>query len=501
MLCALTVTSSACAAETVLVSTGAVWRYFDAGMEPGPGWQSPIFDDSTWRIGAAQLGYGDGDETTVISRVNTAYFRASFTVANPAAVSSVFVDVWRDDGVIVYINGVEVLRDNMPPFPPNYFTFASGPALDDGQDPVRGNITPGILVAGMNTIAAEVHQSSFTSTDLSFDLMLVVDTAVMNQPPIANNQNVVAIQDTPTPIVLSGSDPDGNPITFILTSLPGHGTLSGAPPNLSYRSAADYIGSDSFTFKVNDGAADSADATVSIQVLPLPNPPDVVAAVGNCSGTSLAVSFDEAVELLSAINPANYLVHDSLGNFVAVIGAALAADQETVTLALDTPLLPARTYILEAAGICDLSGDCLQYQIVPIEFDREPPVLTCSISRDLLWPPNHELEDVGLSASASDGHLQVQVFSDESDSGGDAVLSNGVLQLSSQREGRSDGRIYLIVVTSADACGNVAVCCRTAVAPHDSSQGALDSVKAQAAAAQAQCSPNGSAVTPYRLLP
>src|SRR5256885_13147720 len=85
MLCAaLTVTPRSYATETVLVSTGAVWRYFDAGMEPGPGWQSPIFDDSTWRGGAAQLGYGDGDEATVIARVNTAYFRASFTVANPA---------------------------------------------------------------------------------------------------------------------------------------------------------------------------------------------------------------------------------------------------------------------------------------------------------------------------------------------------------------------------------------------------------------------------------
>jgi len=413
---------------------------------------------------------------------------------------SALVDVFRDDGVIVYINGVEVLRYNMPPGPTTYFTTALGPALDDGNDPVPGNVPPGILVAGVNTIAAEVHQSSFTSTDLTFDLMLVADTVAVNQPPIANNQNAVAIQGALTSIMLSGSDPDGNPITFILTSSPVHGTLSGTPPDLIYRSAPDYTGSDSFTFKVNDGLVDSADATVSIQVLAIPNPPDILGAAGNCSGTSVSVTFDEPVDMLSAANPANYAVRDAVGNFIAVIGASLGADQKTVTLTLDTPLLPGRAYIVEAVAICDLSGDCLQHQAVPIAFDREPPTLACSLTRDLLWPPNHELEDVGVSASASDGVLQVQVFSDEPDGGGDALFANGILQLSSQREGRSDGRIYLIVVTATDACGNVTVCCRTAVAPHDSSQAALDSVKAQAAAAQAQCSGSGSPLTPYRLL-
>src|SRR5688572_23484152 len=157
--------TTAFAAPTLLISTGAVWRYFDAGMAPGPDWMSPGFDDNTWNSGAAELGFGDGDEATVINRVNTAYFRGSFTVTDPAHVSSMFIDLWRDDGGIVYINGIEVLRENMPPVPPTYFTLAIAPAFDDGEDPVRANISPTVLVAGINTIAVEMHQSSFASPD------------------------------------------------------------------------------------------------------------------------------------------------------------------------------------------------------------------------------------------------------------------------------------------------------------------------------------------------
>lgn len=491
-------------APTVLVSTGAVWRYFDGGMQPGSDWMSPGFDDTTWNSGAAELGFGDGDEATVINDVRTAYFRGTFTVANPADVSSLFLDLWRDDGAIVYINGVEVLRENMPPFPPTYFTLALGPAIDDGEEPVRANISPTVLVAGVNTIAVEMHQNSFTSTDMSFDLMLMADLPDPNRPPTANNQSVVAVQNSATPITLTGSDPDGNPLTYIITSLPAHGTLSGTPPNVTYTPALNYVGPDSFTFKVNDGALDSADATVSIQVVAPPDPPEIVSAVADCDGTQVVVTFNEPVDAAGATDVLNYAIADLEGNFAVPVSAALGADQQTVTITLDPrfPLIAGRSYLLTAVAICDLVGDCLRLQRMSVQFDGRPPTLACDIVVDNLWPPNHDLVEIGLSAISSEPNLHVQVFSDEPESGrGDAVLANGVLQLRSQREGKSDGRVYLIVVTAADPCGNVAVCCTTVVAPHDSSQRAFDSVTAQAAAAQAQCSPSGAPATPYQILP
>ncbi len=80
-------------------------------------------------------------------------------------------------------------------------------------------------------------------------------------------------EDAAVDIVLTASDLDGGPLTFTVLSLPLHGTLTGAEPNLTYTPAADYFGPDTFTFKVNDGALDSNVATVTITVTPVNDPP------------------------------------------------------------------------------------------------------------------------------------------------------------------------------------------------------------------------------------
>ena len=73
-------------------------------------------------------------------------------------------------------------------------------------------------------------------------------------------------EDTAAAITLTGTDVDGDALTFAWSSAPRHGTLSGTAPNLTYTPAADYHGPDSFTFMANDGQADSAPATISITV-------------------------------------------------------------------------------------------------------------------------------------------------------------------------------------------------------------------------------------------
>ena len=53
------------AVDTVLVPTGAVWRYLDNGTNQNTAWRAAGFDDSSWAQGPAELGYGDGDEATI----------------------------------------------------------------------------------------------------------------------------------------------------------------------------------------------------------------------------------------------------------------------------------------------------------------------------------------------------------------------------------------------------------------------------------------------------
>ena len=75
---------------TLLVPRGSAWRYLDNGSDQGTAWRDPAFVDTAWKMGAAQLGYGDGDEATIVSfggnsdaKFITTYFRRSFVVTQP----------------------------------------------------------------------------------------------------------------------------------------------------------------------------------------------------------------------------------------------------------------------------------------------------------------------------------------------------------------------------------------------------------------------------------
>lgn len=97
-----------------------------------------------------------------------------------------------------------------------------------------------------------------------------------NSPPSAINQNVEADEDIAKGITLTASDPDLDSLTYQLTSLPQHGSLSGALPDLTYTPDDDYNGQDSFTFKANDGTVDSNEATISITVNAVNDEPDAI---------------------------------------------------------------------------------------------------------------------------------------------------------------------------------------------------------------------------------
>jgi len=157
------------------IGFGDTWRYRDDGSNQGTAWRSVAFDDSGWSSGPGQLGYGDGDEATVLG-VNqiTYYFRNTFSVSDPSAVTALDASLLYDDGAIVYINGVEVHRTGtMPTGAVDYLTTSAlGP--DNNQDTF--SLNPLILVSGENTVAVEVHNQDSTSSDISFDFELNVTT-------------------------------------------------------------------------------------------------------------------------------------------------------------------------------------------------------------------------------------------------------------------------------------------------------------------------------------
>ncbi|MBN2315820.1 MAG: lamin tail domain-containing protein, partial [Sedimentisphaerales bacterium] len=181
--------------NVTLVSQGSIWRYKDDGSNQGTAWRYLNFNDRSWREGAAQLGYGDGDEATVVrygssssNKYPTTYFRHVFYLEEASNFTELSLGIVRDDGAVVYINGVEALRNNMPGGDITYRTWASGSDVPvGGTDESTFNmyeINPDLLVDGSNVIAVEIHQASATSTDISFDLELVGLIAGSTSSPI-----------------------------------------------------------------------------------------------------------------------------------------------------------------------------------------------------------------------------------------------------------------------------------------------------------------------------
>lgn len=160
--------------STSLVRTGSTWRYLSDGSNQGTAWRAPDFNDNGWSSDDAQLGYGDSDETTVISPLGlTHYFRQRFQVDDASDIRALTVRLLRDDGAVVYLNGAEVWRSNMPTGSVTYETPASTEVTGTAEDVFLSQQIPmDALRSGSNTIAVEVHNRE-GSNDVSFDLELV----------------------------------------------------------------------------------------------------------------------------------------------------------------------------------------------------------------------------------------------------------------------------------------------------------------------------------------
>jgi len=161
---------------------GQVWRYLDNGSNQGGAWKARSFDDSSWDSGTGEFGYGDGDESTVVddgpsgNRFVTTYFRTDFDIADAAAVQTLRLRLVRDDGAVVYINGVEVYRSNMPSGAVEFDTLARNGISGHGESNWINVFLPvGALRTGNNVMAVEIHQNHRTSSDISFNARLRVN--------------------------------------------------------------------------------------------------------------------------------------------------------------------------------------------------------------------------------------------------------------------------------------------------------------------------------------
>lgn len=201
-------------AVSTLIPMGSNWSYFDGGASPAVNWNTSAYNDLAWKTGAAQLGYGGKGEVTTIgfggvstNKYITSYFRKTVLIDNVASRSNFVLTLLVDDGAVVYVNGQELGRSNMPTG-----TVSNEMVASSANNGVTATFTvpATMLQEGANLIAVEVHQFNSTTSDAIFNLSLTSEqrltTAVSTNPifsgPLSNSIDLKAVYvvDNATPI-------------------------------------------------------------------------------------------------------------------------------------------------------------------------------------------------------------------------------------------------------------------------------------------------------------
>ena len=251
--------------EDLIPFTAANWKYLDNGSDQGTAWIASAFPETGWKTGAAQLGYGDGDEATVVEdnpvpgytagatdRYITTYFRRAFTVAERYNITALTLTLTYDDAGAVYLNEAEAFRNANLAAGALYNTLAS--ASGEATTPETA-LALSFLQDGINRVAVEMHQNQLNSSDISMDLRLRATRTV--------------------PAGLLANDTDADPGTTLTVSVnmnPAHGSVTvNANGTFTYTPVTNYVGPDSFTYRCTDGLLTSNIATVNLTVVPGPN--------------------------------------------------------------------------------------------------------------------------------------------------------------------------------------------------------------------------------------
>ena len=178
----------------------STWKYLDDGSNQGTAWRAPDFDDSSWKSGVAPLGYSASENRPMFGSVNTVinygpdssnkiptyYFRTTFEVEDLSKIGDIgHINFGIDDSVILYLNGQEIGRHNLPEGEigfDKYLSDLTGSSVADESRYETFTLDAADLahlVEGTNVLAAEVHQDRPTSSDIYWDMEFI--TSVNNE--------------------------------------------------------------------------------------------------------------------------------------------------------------------------------------------------------------------------------------------------------------------------------------------------------------------------------
>ncbi|PKW26708.1 fibronectin type III domain-containing protein [Phycicoccus duodecadis] len=315
-------------ARSLFVGSGTPVRFWSTGTAPAGAWTTTAYSDTAWSTGAGELGYGDGDEDVVISPLGvTHYFRTAFTVPSLASVGNPRLRLLLDDGAVAYLNGTELVRENMPTGAIGDTSLAvNGIGGTDEMDWSSYAIPAGRLVQGANVLAVEVHNSSTTSSDVSYAARVEYTSSAPTAP--AAPTGVTATPSSATSVEVSWAGSAG--ATGYLVQRDGVTVATVASTAFS---DSGLVPSTSYGYRViatNSTGASAPSATVTATTPAAPTPPPTPGApvVGTVGATSVQLGWTA--------------VAGATGYTVLRDGRPVAATASTAYL--DTGLTPATAY-------------------------------------------------------------------------------------------------------------------------------------------------------------
>ncbi|MCX6050643.1 MAG: Ig-like domain-containing protein [Chloroflexi bacterium] len=209
-------------------------------------------DHFTFRVGD---GITNSSVATVSLTVNS--------INDPPIISDQVITTTEDTTVTVTLTGTDADNDELT------YTVVTPPLHG-----LLGGVTPNLVYTPSANYNGD-DRFTFVATDgITTTLPATVSLLIssVNDAPVAASQMITTLKNAPVAITLSGLDVDGDGLIYTVVTTPANGLLGGIAPNLVYTPSTDFTGSNSFTFKVNDGLVDSSAATISLTVNPLEEP-------------------------------------------------------------------------------------------------------------------------------------------------------------------------------------------------------------------------------------
>jgi hypothetical protein len=363
-------------AETsyVLISlTNHPWKYEQSNTELGTSWRLPGYDDSPWPLGPGILGFENNApgippliNTVLVLDSNgvdiiTHYFRSHFTLTNDLSSVTLVASNYIDDGSVVYLNGGEAFRFNMPTGTVSFSTLASvANPLGEGVF-FNTNLPSTLLVPGDNLLAVEVHQNSTTSADIVFGMAVLAIFPNPTQVQITNQPSDVVVRESESATLIAGVSGVAAHYQWFKDGAPVTGATA---PTLTFNPV---FGPDAGSYVlVVSNVINVVTSRVATLITLVDQTPPTLLAADLQDPTHVLATFSEPLLGSSVTNLANYSVTNTIGGLATITRAVLT--NGTNVLLTTSSLNPNANYILTAAGVLDGSQqhNALPLSAVPV---------------------------------------------------------------------------------------------------------------------------------------